>query len=608
MSMSQIDRGGVEDVKQKLLDMPGPSAHPVLLAKYMLSLATFILYLPPRCHQRIENISEPPGNIMRRLANMAINLVTTTDELLGSVESLECTILEGIFYANVGSLRRAWLAIRRASGLAQLMGCHRPSRVQRLKFIDTNSTDADPHAMWFRVLYVDRFLSLMLGLPPCSYDTSCASEAALEGQTDIGRLQHEHCALAARILQRNESEQGADNWLLTLDIDKDLRKAGESLPSKWWLIPNLAIVDEKSIFGETLRLLHQLYHYNLLNHLHLPYLLRSTSATEDAQARQRHIYSRLACVSASREALTRYTAFRSFNRIAFCCRSSDFFALIAAMTLLLVHLNSHGQDDLNSGADYLLAHQRLSDRAMMERVLEDMQQMSEESNDAVNKESADLLQKLLHLEAAGASGERIWSAESLSAAEVDASDKSEAEVLRISVPYLGHIKITHRGEVSKEAQLAKCRQQYHALRDTDTLRPQHAGPSNPIDGTDDANATITAESIPQSTESYPLRQEDCSMVEQCDLIQTAALEPNNYQVPQQANDDGMPLALPFAYPTNDSSTQSHDFDPSLTAGIDDWAFQGVDLNFFDNLMKRSDNEETNQLQFTNQTREQWFAL
>ena len=32
---------------------------------------------------------------------------------------------------------------------------------------------------------------------------------------------------------------------------------------------------------------------------------------------------------------------RYFNRVAFCCRSIDFFSLMAAMTLLLAHIEGH---------------------------------------------------------------------------------------------------------------------------------------------------------------------------------------------------------------------------------------------------------------------------
>ena len=34
--------------------------------------------------------------------------------------------------------------------------------------------------------------------------------------------------------------------------------------------------------------------------------------------------------------------------------------------------------------------------------------------------------------------------------------------------------------------------------------------------------------------------------------------------------------------------------PSLTAGIEDWTFQGIDMTFFDNLMRHADEQPSNQ--------------
>lgn len=81
------------------------------------------------------------------------------------------------------------------------------------------------------------------------------------------------------------------------------------------------------------RLFNQLYHYNLLSQLHLPYMLR-------VAPERRHEYSRMTCVNAAREVLSRFIMFRSFNKNDFCCWTVDFFALIAAIILLLAYLGS----------------------------------------------------------------------------------------------------------------------------------------------------------------------------------------------------------------------------------------------------------------------------
>lgn len=59
---------------------------------------------------------------MQRFLGKAYRLVTSNDEMLESLEGLECLVLEGVFHINSGNLRRAWLVFRRAISLAQLTG------------------------------------------------------------------------------------------------------------------------------------------------------------------------------------------------------------------------------------------------------------------------------------------------------------------------------------------------------------------------------------------------------------------------------------------------------------------------------------------------------
>lgn len=81
------------------------------------------------------------------------------------------------------------------------------------------------------------------------------------------------------------------------------------------------------------RLFNQLHYYNLLSQRHLPYMLREAPE-------RRYEYSRMTCANAVREVLSSFIMFRSFNRNDLCCRTVDFFALMAAITLLLAHLGS----------------------------------------------------------------------------------------------------------------------------------------------------------------------------------------------------------------------------------------------------------------------------
>lgn len=92
---------------EDLLEIPGPDQNPVLIARYMLTVATFLQHISPKL--LINGLSESPRTMMERLSEIAISLVTTNDELLGSIEGLECIMLESLYRANGGNLRRSWV-------------------------------------------------------------------------------------------------------------------------------------------------------------------------------------------------------------------------------------------------------------------------------------------------------------------------------------------------------------------------------------------------------------------------------------------------------------------------------------------------------------------
>ncbi len=281
----------------------------------------------------------------------------------------------------------------------------------------------------------------------------------------------------------------------THSIDVALQRASRSMPARWWLAPQLEDLEAggddigidatdsraMTIALDTQRLVDQLFHYMLLTQLHLPFVMRrrsdgecigtsqcaAASTGKDGKSRKwvkdddRFIYSKITCVNASREVLTRYLSLRRRRQATFFCRSLDFFALLASMTLCLTHLDSHRQeqlryqkkmavksqkaaevtpagrqpgtsslkkkrkrgarrpdpnwehprsydvDDDRNDADFLsmhpgddyLAHQRLGDRGMMERVLtsmEDMARMAEE--DTLLAKSVAFLRRMLDIE------------------------------------------------------------------------------------------------------------------------------------------------------------------------------------------------------------------
>lgn len=519
-----------------LAKTPPATAHPVLLAKYLLSLATCLQYLHPEIHaDEMRRLSEQPRQLMRRLADAAIATVTRNDRLLDSIEALECIMLESMFEANSGHLRRAWLACRRAMLVAQMMGLHRAGAFQALNTVDA-SQPVYPGYFWFRIVCTDRQLCLMLGLPQGSLDVSMASEAALAGDTPEGRFERKQSVIASQILERNDAMEDVESLQR---LDAELQGAADEMPSKWWLVPNLASVvrDAEQTFWETIRLFDQMFYFNLLNMLHLPYMLRPHTGGHD--------HSKLASTNASRELLTRFIMLRSFNRVAFSCRPVDFFALVAGMTLLIAHLDGHRQQP---GVN-VLAHQRHGDRAMIERALESMDGVAKLNTDVLSERASSLLKRLLAFETDAALGKMPQQSSTID--QITSPVTHDEESLGIHIPYLGTVKISRQGVVSIEGL-----ERHHVPTETSISRP-----SVPTE------MGLTGPSV-YSQQGEPARP--CSSTSQLH-------EPEPEPSPQSRAID-------------DALQEQHTY-PGLTAAVDDWAFQGVDMAFFDNLTRRSEAQD-----------------
>lgn len=524
MSYNMLGEQGFKS-PESFLEIPGPDAHPVILSRYMMNFVTFLQNLQPEYLQSTQGLTESPRVIAARLADFATSLVTTNDELLGSIEGLECLIIQSVYLVNIGSLRRSWVSCRRAISIAQLMGLHRANHQAHYKVLDSN-TSADPEIMWFRIVDLDRHLCLMLGLPQGSLDRSMASEVMLQNDTSMGRLERIHCVTASRILERNDSGDASNNLLITRTLDMELQRAARSLPSKWWLAPNLghASDDALAIFLDTRRLYAQVLHYNLINQLHLPYMLRS-SPTE-----RTYEYSRTACTNASREVLSRFLILRGYNQMAYSCRHFDFLALMAAMTLLLAHLDSQVSEEEN-----LLAHQYVSDRAMVEQVQESMDKVNRLNSDSLSAQSSVLLRRLLAVDEVDTAEGLQEGPEIVSVLEpgTAAPEQSHGAVVNVHIPYFGIVNIA-RGGARK-----------------DNRRPQ------------------TTDMLPASRTT--------KLGAYMDSGQTAISMETFSSTPKESSEINF---------------RDGGYLPDLAAGGGDWAFQGVDMTFFESVMRSAGNDDT----------------
>jgi hypothetical protein len=242
-----------------LAQIPDPSMPPVLIAKRMIILACFLQYF---LSQNLHGLPEHPSVVMNRLVDTAVRLVTSNENVVCCIEGVECIILEGVFHSNGGNLRRAWLAYRKAMVTAQLIkiDLRNPPPIETFE----GRRVMDPKFMWFRIVYMDSSLSLMLNLPHGGQDTNM--EDAILGETPSHKLERAHTLVARRIIDRNRRQSSLQDLDATRELDRELLNAARELPEKFWLPPNFNNLQKntREAFYEMSRLCDQTHHYNLV--------------------------------------------------------------------------------------------------------------------------------------------------------------------------------------------------------------------------------------------------------------------------------------------------------------------------------------------------------
>lgn len=501
----------------------------------MLLFAAALRYLPR--NEVIPGLSVHHHVVMEELAESAVRLVTTNEMLLGTLEHLEAMLLEGFYHIDGGNIRRGWITMRRAVMAGQLMGLHRPGHY-RFNVI-TKQHGLDPASMWVCIVSMDRVLSLLLDLPAATGTITCVAQDAESLTTPNSRLNVLVLAVTAKILDRNQIQPSQKALDLTREIDRELVKITEEVPSAFWRPPAFEGLKEDSIEAviETKRNWDQLCYYTLVNQLHLPYMMCPSHGSQS-------VYSRIACVNASREILTRQIAIRTFNPITPCCRMGDFMALIAGMTLILGHIVSHCQKESNN----LLVHQRLGDRAIVERALECMQSASELRDDVLAARCAVLLEDLLAVEADAAQGQDYRAHKSHFA---DGDHEDERSVLIVKVPYVGTIRIAREGVV--------------------TVAPHQKGQDQ------GGREGITIGGMGTLQVRTPRTTDQSSGHGTPEARGTRAVVPQAQNVPTPQGQ--APLMTAGLFPQEDQIF------PDPAASMDDWLFQGTDTAFFDVLMR-----------------------
>lgn len=434
---------------RKLLCLPPVEAHPVLHALKLLTLATFLQSLPSSFHQHRNNVLNVK-DIEEKSLNAAVRLVASSDELILSVEGIELLMMESMYHNNGGNLRKAYLVMRRALSVAQLLGLDRDISTHSTTFIDESTKSRiNPSVMWFRIVQSDNYLSLMLGLPAGSDQISFTSSEIIRPLMDIERLEQSITAASARIMKRDR--QPDYDCQETQAIDQLLLDAAQQMPTRWWLPPDLSqdtTCNGADSLLETTRMMDQLAYFYGLSRVHLPFLLRPAPAGE-------YDYNRVTCLTANREILSRFVSFRAVQIRTGCfCRGVDLLAFMASLTICLFHIqgsfirnNSHGERYDTYAFSYL-CHQRPTDRAVVERVLELMLEVaSADPSDTIANSVIETLEHILRIEAEAREG-ILYQTDSTdergdhNASTVDNFPIDLQDALRIRIPHFGTVKVS----------------------------------------------------------------------------------------------------------------------------------------------------------------------
>ncbi|PNP43688.1 hypothetical protein TGAMA5MH_04660 [Trichoderma gamsii] len=422
-------------------------AHPIDLARSLFQLAI--------CLQQSDRFPETSKlwlnhsnrDVADQYFEAATRYVTSQDSIVASYEGIETLMLEGLYHVSCGRLQLAWVVFRRALGIAHLVGLHIPQRRRQGK----QQTSTSPSSMclatlWFRLVFMDRYLSLVLDLPMSVLDDSFMDDIVT--QAPFEKLERAQAKLTSRIIFRNQQlrlgQRGGDpvydHYKETKDIDYLLTQATRVLPLEWWIFPptqDARSIDE--LRDMIAKIVHQLHHYNFVLLLHIPYILpgpegRFNNSTQD------YSNSKIAAMTAARELLGRSIVPVGPNRVSFSTRGIVLKVLLSALTLLVVHLDGH-----RLGRENPLGHQRPGDLATAERAIQSLVTMGQKFDDKLCNSAARALKRISALEATAADGVSYttWS-EPGDMVCTECIVQEEANEVQMTFPHVGIIHILRR--------------------------------------------------------------------------------------------------------------------------------------------------------------------
>lgn len=523
-----------QELSAELLDYPPRTAPPAVIAKHLLRFAVHLQQrFRPSLHEEIAGLSAPLSELINSYAAAAGDFLAQ-DRLQGSIESLECMILQAIYECSRGSMRLSWMLVRRAISMAQMNGLHLP-QARRHRRPSDGKAPFGQQRMWIRLNYFDRFGSLLLALPMAVEDNRVVMGSDPANEMPLTKLERMHCAILGDLVKRNQANLPLPCFEMTKALDGKLQEIATILPSSWWMMPLLT--SDRSIasgFHEAMRRLTlQMVHSHLILQVHLPFLLQTSPGSD-------YTLSRIACVDSAREILVRFIMCRSLNHDDMVCRVSDFIAFTAAVTLALAYLSRHHQCLATSAWP---AHHRHGDLGMIQRVEEIMREDQPFGFDSQAAHMADILHQLLRMEAKAAEGHKVV-VKHINTISAPMEQNEGHSLISVPIPYFGTIVI--QAEVPPD--------QEPSNEPSMSMHPRHGITHRPAESSETTNKSlsISANSNLPTPDPFSTSNTGVTSAELRAMTKSGDLTQN----------DAMPGMFPSA---------------------DDWILQGIDTTLFSSL-------------------------
>lgn len=431
-SQHEISQGNFQE-PTGLATRPPEDSNPVVLAKHLLQLMICIQHLQPNCNslplENRESLKQYAVNVVSTVSE----IVQSRDDIFVSLQGLECLLLLAIFQLNAGNLRRSWLTVRRALNISQILGLEKGAvmHFQKLDKKILPKVNTSPRWLWHRVLFFDRYLSLLLGLPSGTKNDPFTNLSDSENYTPMDCLERDYTGITGLIIERNSMKSSDEAFATTQLIDCKLDAAAQGMGAEWWEPTRPHMVGVESTFekiSNISRTLLQIHHFTLKVFLHLPHLFQREPGLGTHNHRFR--YSRDTCATASRLILRLFIPYRNLNSSATACRHVDHSALIGAMALLLAYL---ADEPPQIEGNHTPTTQRQEDSQLLESVQARFQALARENEDTICRETSSVISQLMPI--------FTWPERSAVEGHGDQASQTVLQPIKLDVPYIGVITI-----------------------------------------------------------------------------------------------------------------------------------------------------------------------